>query len=557
MAGDSTVLLESPDRAVTTPAWVPVATRGREIVRSYPVLRQVGMWMLDRSPGLRAFVVQQLQNRPYREWIEQYDTLTAADRAAIAARVPLLPPRLISVVMPVYNPREMWLSAAIESVRAQLYPHWELCIADDASTAPQVARVLASFASDPRVKIVRRGENGHIAEATNSALALARGEFVALMDHDDLLPEHALYMAAEELAAHPETDLIYTDEDQIDARGRRFQPHIKPDWDPDLALGQNMVSHLGIYRRSLLRALGGLRNGFDGSQDHDLVLRAAEATTAPRIRHIPMVLYHWRRTGQGSFSEGAPERCATASRRAIASHLARTGADDAAVEQNPNLPLWARVVRRLPHPAPTVSVILRAHDRVELLDRSATAILETSFYPAVELLVVDTGGAEPAVLDLLERLAQDPRVRVLRDHDPGNTAAVTNRAARSATGEVLLLLDPDVDPNGPGWLEELVSQALRPDVGAAGAKLLYPDGRVQHCGLLLGVGADGIAGSYEALAPRHAAGYAGRLQLLREVSAVSGDCLAVRRGVFNAVGGLDEHNLATAFGDVDFCLRLR
>lgn len=560
MPGDSTALLEGSDRATTASLWAPVALRGRDIVRGNPVLRHVGLWMLQRSPGLRAFVLQKLLTRSsatYRDWLDRHDTLTDSDRAAIAARIASLPPRLISVVMPVYNPRERWLTAAIASVHAQLYPHWELCIADDASTAPHVARVLAEAARDRRVKIVRRAENGHISEATNSALALAGGEFVALMDHDDLLPPHALYMVAEELAAHPETDLIYTDEDQIDARGRRFQPHFKTDWDPDLALGQNMVSHLGIYRRSLLAALGGLRSGFDGSQDHELVLRVAEATTAERIRHIPAVLYHWRQTGQGSFSEGAPQRCAAASRRAVAGHLARTDGSDASVEPNPLVPLWARVVRRLPEPAPLVTAIVHTRDRADLLARCAAGLLDNAGYPALELLVVDAGSVETATHDLLARLAADPRVRVLPGGHADNPAAAINRAAAAANGEVLLLLDRDIDTAKPGWLDEMVAQALRPEVGAVGAKLLHADGRVQHGGYVLGVGPDGIAGSYEPLAARQAPGYAGRLQLLREVSAVSGACLAVRRAVFDEVGGLDSGHLPTRFTDVDFCLRLR
>ncbi len=537
-------------------AWVPVAARGRQIVRNHPVLRQVGLWMLERSPGLVSFVLQQLQGRPYRDWVDKFDTLGQTDRNAIAARIATLPQRLISVVMPVYNPQERWLSAAIELVRGQLYPHWELCIADDASTEPHVARVLAQAARDPRVKIVRRAENGHISAATNSALPLASGDFVALMDHDDLLPDHALYMVAEEIHAHPDADLIYTDEDQVDGRGRRCQPHFKTDWDADLVLGQNMVSHLAVYRRTLLNQLDGLRGGLDGSQDHDLVLRASEATTPARIRHIPAILYHWRQTGQGSFSETAPERCAAASRRAIVGHLGRSVTASTAVEPNPTLPLWTRVVRHLPDPAPLVTVIVQASDRPDLLASVITRVLDATAYPALELLVVDAGGA-PATQEQLARLGQNPRVQVLRNENAESSAALINRAAAQARGEVLVLLDRDIEVTSPDWLDELVVQALRPDVGAVGAKLLDQAGRVRHGGLVLGVGPDGIAASYEPSATREAPGYAGRLQLLREVSAVSSACLAVRRTVFRQVGGLDAENLARHYHDVDFCLRLR
>jgi GT2 family glycosyltransferase len=538
-----------------TSAWTPVATRGRNIVRASPVLRQVGLWMLDRSPVLRAFVRQQFAASSaitYRDWVARHDTLRDADRAAIAARVAALPDRRISVVMPVFNPREQWLREAIDSVRAQLYPNWELCIADDASTAPHVGRVLAEVADDPRVKIIRRAENGHISEATNSALALATGEFVALMDHDDLLPEHALYMAAEELATHPDADLIYTDEDQINGQGLRFQPHFKTDWDPDLVRGQNMVSHLGLYRRTLLLTLGGLRGGFDGSQDHDLVLRVAEATTASRIRHIPAVLYHWRQTGQGSFSEGAPQRCAAASRRAIAEHLARADDASGSVQTHKILPLWARVARALPDPPPPVGVILRHNGDPAILRRRADALLGLS-YPGLEVRIL---AEDPGCAAFWGR-DTDPRALWSRAPAGAPPGPYINAAAAQSGGSVLLLMDAAFGAGGRDWLEEMVAQATRPEVGAVGAKLLDADGRVLHAGLVLGAGPDRAAASYEPGAGREAPGYAGRLQLLREVSAVGLACLAARRDVFLDAGGLDTDTHATAFADVDFCLRLR
>ncbi len=211
----------------------------------------------------------------YAEWIRDFDTLRATDIAAIRNHIAALPTRLISVVMPVYNTDAELLREAVASVQAQLYPHWELCIADDCSTLPHVHELLAEFAEDTRIKVVRRRANGHISAATNSALALAQGEFVALMDHDDVLPPHALYEVAAELDAYPETDLVYSDEDKIDESGRRFAPYCKPDWNYDLLLGQNYINHLAVFRRSLIERAGGMREGFEGSQDHDLVLRCA------------------------------------------------------------------------------------------------------------------------------------------------------------------------------------------------------------------------------------------------------------------------------------------
>ena len=531
----------------------------RGAVRHVPALRHGAAWLLARAPALRRAVQRGLAARAdqdYRAWVAAHDTLTAADRAAIAAHIARLPPVRISVVMPVFNPREDWLRAAIASVRGQLWPHWELCIADDASTAPHVARVLADIAGDPRIRAVRRDRNGHISAASNSALALATGDFVALMDHDDVLTEHALYCVAEELAHHPDAELIYSDEDQLDARGRRCQPAFKREFDLDLLRQRNVVSHLGVYRTALLRDLGGLREGFEGSQDHDLALRVAERVAPARIRHIARVLYHWRQSGAASFSERALARCGAASLRAVAEHLVRGGivAEAAA---HPLVPAAVRVVRPLPSPPPLVSVIVPTRDRADLLSRCADGVLHGTDYPAVDLLIVDNGSVEPATASLLSRLATDARVRVLRDEDDFNFARLCNRGAAAARGEILVLLNNDIEVTRKDWLREMVAQALRPEVGAVGARLLYPDGRVQHAGIVLGCGPHGVAAHMEAGAAGDAPGPGAALRLERQVGAVTAACLAVRRAAYLAVGGMDAVNLPVAYNDVDLCLRLR
>jgi len=530
----------------------------RDLVRQSAPLRQGAHWLLARIPALRLAVQRSLaaaEDAAYREWVATHDTLTESDRAAIAARLVALPPTKISVVMPVFDPPEAWFRSAIASVRDQIWPHWELCIADDASTATHVARVLNEICVDPRIKIVRRLQNGHISAASNSALALATGEFVALMDHDDILPAHALYRVAEEIAAHPDAALIYSDEDQLDARGRRCQPAFKPDFDPTFLLSRNFVSHLGVYRRDLVAEAGGFREGFEGSQDFDLVLRVAECAGRARIRHIPAVLYHWRQAGSGNFSARALARCADASRRAVTEHLLRTGIDGEAAP-HPLVPAAVRVRRRVPRPQPMVSVIMPTRDRADLLSRSADGVLSDTDYDALELLIIDNASRDTATLNLLDRLATDTRVRVLRRDETFNFSMLCNAGAQAARGNILVLLNNDVEMSDTAWLMSLVEHAIRPDVGAVGAKLAYPDLSVQHAGLLLGAGPDGIAVHAFSRAARDAPGPGGALWLEREVGAVTAACLAIRRAVYLEVGGMDEQ-LPVAYNDVDLCLRLR
>ena len=496
----------------------------------------------------------------YQAWVKRHDTLTDDDRTAIRrhiARMARTP--LISVVMPAYQTPVTLLAEAIASVRAQLYPHWELCIADDASPDPAVWRLLSDAAnSDPRIKVVRREVNGHICAATNSALALAGGEYVALMDHDDLLSERALYEVAALLERHPDADLIYSDEDKIDDAGRRFEPHAKTDWNYELLLGQNMVSHLGVYRRTLVSEVGGLREGFEGSQDYDLVLRIAERTVPARIHHIPWVLYHWRQQGEtASFSESFLAQCAAAARRAVAEHLTRVG-DVAVVENQPELPAWLHVRRAPPEPNPLVSVIVPTRDRAELLAQCADGVLNRTRYRNLELLIVDNGSVEPRTQALFDHLRADPRVRVLPAPGPFNFSRLNNQAVAEARGDILLLLNNDISMADPSWLDELVAHAVRPNVGAVGARLLFPDGRVQHAGVILGVGGETpVAGHLGYLQGGDERGYYGHLAMTRNVSAVTAACMALRRAVYEEVGGFDAEALPVAFNDVDLCLKIR
>jgi GT2 family glycosyltransferase len=493
---------------------------------------------------------------PYERWVKTFDTLSDSDREAIREDIVGLRYKpLISVIMPVYETPEWALTAAIDSVRNQLYPHWELCIADDASMAPHIAGTLRRAAKDDsRIRWIRREKNGHISAASNSALSLASGEFVALMDHDDLLSQHALYEVAVALNKSPSLDIIYSDEDQIDASGRRQMPYFKTDWNIDLLLGHNMISHLGVYRRALLESVGGFREGFEGSQDYDVALRCADATVPDRICHIPTILYHRRRShGPASFSEGELQECSQAALRAISEHLDRCN-ELGEAKPHPVLPHWSRVIRPIPTPAPLVSLIVPTRDRADLLGMCVNGLLDHTDYPAIELLIVDHASERPETFELFDELKSDPRVRILPYSGPFNYSAMNNMAVAQARGSIVGLVNNDIDVINSSWLSEMVALAILDDVGAVGAKLLFPDGRVQHAGVVLGVG--GAANYFNHLAKRSDVGYFGRNVLTSSVSAVTAACLIVRKSVFDEVGGLNEADLAVAFNDIDFCLKV-
>lgn len=496
-----------------------------------------------------------LQSQPateYSRWLVKAEPPPTRDE--VAARLAGLPRRpLMSVVMPVYQAPELWLRRALDSVVAQHYPDWELCISDDASPSPHVRRVLEEYRQrDPRIKVAYREENGHISASSNSALAIAGGDYMVLLDHDDELHPEALLLVAEALARHPDAQLVYSDEDKIDEDGQRFDPYFKPDWNYDLLLGQNCISHLGVYALPLVREVGGFRKGLEGSQDWDLALRCVERITPGQIVHIPRILYHWRAI-QGSTALGAGEKnyAVVAGQRAVAEHLARTG-QSAEVSILPASML--RLQRALPVPAPKVSLVIPTRDRVDLLRVCVDSILGRSSYPDYEILVVDNGSTEPETLDYFARIAAHANVRVLPYPGEFNYSAINNFAVAQAHGDIVGLVNNDIEVITPDWMEEMVSHAVRPDVGAVGAMLYYPDDTVQHAGVLVGVG--GVAGHACSRWPRGSAGYFGRMLLAQELSAVTAACLLVRKSVYEEVGGLDER-LRVAFNDVDLCLRIR
>ncbi len=490
----------------------------------------------------------------YERWARLFDTLDTVVKKQIAQRLePLSEHPLISVLVPVYNTPPAFLRAAVESVRDQVYENWELCIADDHSTDPAVGTLLTELAaSDHRIKVVARPENGHIAAATNSALEVAQGEWVAFLDHDDVLPAHALALVVLALSQRPEAALVYSDEDKVDVEGRRFDPYFKPDFDPLLLLGQNYLAHFLVVRRRLVQRLGGLRQGFEGAQDWDFALRVTELIEPDQVVHIPHVLYHWRAHGQSTAEAlDAKPYAVDAGRRTVTEHLLRTGGP----AEVTTIPVTGhnRIRWPVPHPAPLVTMVVPTRDG-RYLESCIESVLRHTTYPAFEVLIVDNGSEDPAILDYMTR-HPDPRVRVMRDARPFNYSALNNAAVHEARGELVLLLNDDTEVASASWLDDMVSQVSRPGVGVVGAKLYYDNGTIQHAGVLLGIG--GVAGHAYRFWAHDSSGYMGRLLLAQTMSAVTGACMLVRREVWQAVGGLEEEHLAVAFNDIDFCLRVR
>ena len=492
----------------------------------------------------------------YAEWIRRYDTLTDESRAAMHIRIGGLAHQpLISVVMPTYNPKPEWLIEAIESVRHQIYPHWELCIADDASTNQEIRRVLERYAeTDSRIKVVFREQNGHISAASNSAIELATGEWIALLDNDDVLPEQALFWVAQSINNQPQARLIYSDEDKLDDGGRRHAPYFKCDWNPDLFYCQNMFSHLGVYEAELVKHIGGFRVGFEGAQDYDLALRCIEHIDPAQIIHIPRVLYHWRVHVESTASSAEAKPYAMlAGERALNEHF-----------QHQEIAARAKLVGcgyriryALPNQPPLVSLIIPTRNGLNLIKQCIESIFAKTTYKNYEILIVDNNSDDPETLGYFASLAEDSRIRILRDERPFNYSALNNAAVQQARGEYLGLINNDIEVISPEWLDEMMGLAIQPGVGAVGARLWFPRETIQHGGIILGMGASRIAGHAHYQIPRGNHGYFGRASLINSFSAVSAACLVVKKCLYQEVGGLDETNLKVAFNDVDFCLRVR
>ena len=522
--------------------------RGRAVYR----VRRAGAVLAAEGPsGLRQALRDRHRNtgagrarlvqREYDEWRLRHEPgQDELDRMRIQSRGWSDRP-LISIVMPTYNPRPEWIRPAVESVIAQTYENWELCIADDASTAPHVAGILAEYAAaDPRVKLVMRSVNGGIAAASASAVALATGDFVGFLDHDDVLRPYALHRVVQTIREAPDTDIVYSDEDLLLADGTLGRPFFKPDYSPDLLLSVNYMCHFLVVRKHVMESAGGFRTGYDGAQDHDLLLRATEK--ARRVSHVPDMLYSWRQVpGSVALSGAAKMYAYEAGKRAVEAALQRRGLHGS-VSLGRQLGTYHVRVDIIDEPH--VAIVIPTRDRLDLLRRCIESVERRSTYANWSITVIDNGSTDPATLAYLDRSPH----RVVHRPGPFNYSSLINLGRASIDAPYMITLNNDTLVISRDWMEALLEQAQRPEVAVVGGRLLYPSGRPQHEGIAVG----NVRGGY--MAANLDAGWMGRV--IRNVTAVSGACQMIKTSVFDELGGYDE-GLAVAYNDVDFCLRAR
>ena len=519
-------------------------------IRPYNIVKGVRYL---RHFGWKEFLVRlsermEPEEVPYGPWYEDYrikeDELERQKKRHWKEKT------VFSIVVPVYRTPETFLRQMIDSVRNQSYEYWELCIANGSPEDGTVGKVLEEYTgADSRIR-VRSLENQGIAGNSNAALEMARGDYVGLLDHDDLLAPNALYAVAAYLEEHPGTDLVYTDEDKVtEDLSEHFQPHLKPDFNLDLLRSNNYICHFLVVRRQLVQQAGGFRQEYEGAQDYDFIFRCVEK--AGRIGHVPEILYHWRVSRASTADNPASKMYAyEAGRRAIQDHLRRRGVEGE-VSLKKDLGFY-RVIYPVKR-RELVSVIIPNRDQHQILKQCLESVYEKTTYPNYEILVVENNSVEPETFEYYRTIDGKRNTRVITWDKPFNYSAINNFGVRYAKGSYLICLNNDVQVITPGWMEELLGVCQREEVGAVGAKLYYPDDTIQHAGIVVGIG--GIAGSLFVGMKRERSGYLHKASLMQDLSAVTAACMMMKREAFEAAGGFEE-KLAVAFNDVDLCLKI-
>jgi GT2 family glycosyltransferase len=494
--------------------------------------------------------------RTYSEWVRRYDTIKDSEIELLKEKLSKLKtiPK-ISILMPVCDPEESFLHSAIQSVIKQVYSNWELCIADDASTNPNINSILKSYAEkDSRIKVIFREKRGHISKTSNAALDLTEGTFVIFLDHDDELREHSLLRIVEEINKFPKVRFIYSDEDKIDEKGHRFDHHFKTDWNPDLLLSQNYICHLVCCEIELLRKNNGFREGFEGAQDWDLFLRITEQLENEEISHIPEILYHWRASSRST-------ACSLSKKNYVHDAAFKTlkdTIDRRNLRSTPELVdekngYW-RIAYTIPIEEPLVSILIPTKDRIDLLKTCIDSILKITRYKNFEILILDNQSNEENSQKYFDQISEIKNINVIGVEGAFNYSHINNYGVKQANGNILAFINNDIEITHPEWLHEMVSHSIRKEIGCVGAKLLYPNRTIQHAGVIIGIG--GVAGHSFKNFPSTYSGYKHRLQLVQNYSAVTAACLVVEKNIFEQVGGFDQENLKVAFNDVDFCLKV-
>lgn len=494
----------------------------------------------------KAKPIETNQNVLYKKWIEQ-------NESDIYDIEDLEFNPLISIITPTYNTPKKYLEEMIESVLKQTYKNFELCIADDASTSKDTIETLKKYENHPNIKITYRNENGHISEASNSALGLATGEYIVFLDHDDMLSPNALYEMVKKLNENRELKLIYSDEDKIDESNNRFTPHFKSGWNPDLFYSQNYICHLTLLKTNIVKDIGGFRKGYEGSQDYDLLIRYIDIINEKEIDRIEKILYHWRAI-KGSTALNSDEKTYSHINGLKALQDYFYNKDKKIVVEDGLLPNTYKVNYPIPENQPKVSIIIPTKNKYTLLSKCISSILEKTTYKNYEIIIINNGSNGPKILKYFEKIKNHNKIKILDYDKPFNYSAINNYAVEHSDGEIIALLNNDVEIISNNWLTEMVLHVIRPEIGAVGAKLYYDNDTIQHAGVILGIG--GVAGHSHKYFDKKAHGYHSRLKLTQNLSAVTAACLIVRKKLYEEVNGLDVSNLKVAFNDVDFCLKV-
>ncbi|HIP37543.1 MAG TPA: glycosyltransferase family 2 protein [Crocinitomix sp.] len=517
------------------------------IIDLYQKYKNEGRKSCTKSINISYNILMMTNNSlSYTRWIKENEVnLTKIDINLI----PYQP--LISIVLPTYNTPSNFLKKAIQSIISQSYTNWELCIADDASTVKSTLELLVEYEQNySNIKVCYRKENGHISASSNSGLSLAEGEYIAFMDHDDELSINALYEVVKVINEQHNATIIYSDEDKIDFRSKRFEPHFKPDWNEDMFYSQNYISHFTVIKKDVLNRTDKFRLGYEGAQDYDLILQCLCFIDRNTIYHISKILYHWRAIPGSTAQESAAKSYAD---KAGLKALKRHFYNDCNVSIYLGEVSGTYRVKYAINKNLSVSIIMPSKDNYSLLYKAITSIETKTSYKNYEIIIVDNQTTEPQALEYLKLLNLKDNIKVIHYDKVFNYAAINNFAVKEAKGEFLLFINNDIEVLNSLWLDEMLSHANRRGIGIVGAKLYYSDMTIQHAGVILGIG--GVAGHAHKYFTKEDYGYMSRLKIVQNYSAVTAACMLMKKDIFNEVFGFEEE-LQVAFNDIDLCLKV-